>query len=288
MKLREFLADSGQSLTGFAEKVGVSEVSMGRYAAGKRLPRPKILRRIVAASGGAVEANDFFAPAEPTGQAPGAPGAAETRPGQRPLTPGTVAIDMLFGDISGILPGKRLTPAMLDKLFSQGVTMPASIYAVDVTGGNVDASGVGMPDGDPDAICRPLPGTLVPVPWAERPNAQVLTSMYRGDGRPHPLDPRHVLARVAGRLGELGLHPVMAHELEFYLLDGEPGADGAPRLAVSSVDGRRPSAIGVYGMDEIDDASALVDGVVAACAAQTIPATVVSAEYAPGQYEINL
>ena len=40
MKLEKFLANSGQTLSGFAEKVGVSEASMGRYAAGKRVPRP--------------------------------------------------------------------------------------------------------------------------------------------------------------------------------------------------------------------------------------------------------
>ncbi len=274
MTLREFLAKSNQTLIYFSEKVGVSEVSMGRYAAGKRVPRPAILRRIVEASGGAVTANDFIS---------AAPSLSEPVRDQGP-------VDMLVCDICGIPRGKRLNGGAIDKLFGPGVTMPGSVFAVDITGSNVDPSGIGMADGDPDGYCRPVPGTLVPVPWAPRPTRQALASMFEADGRPYWLDPRHVLARVAARLGELGLNPVMAHELEFYLLDAERDDQGRPKPARSQVSGLRPTAgaTQVYGLDEIDDAADVIDAAVAACRVQSIPADVAIAEYSPGQYEINL
>lgn len=275
MKLQDYLKHSHQTLTVFSETVGVSEVSMGRYAAGKRVPRPAIMRRIVEASGGAVTANDFFSttlsPTEP---------ASDEGP-----------VDMLVGDICGIPRGKRLNGGAVRKLFGPGVTMPGSVFAVDITGSNVDPSGIGMADGDPDGYCRPVPGTLVPVPWAVRPTTrQVLASMFEADGRPYWLDPRHVLARVAARLGELGLKPVMAVELEFYLLDAERDGHGRPQLARSQVSGLRPAAgaTQVYGLDEVDDAADVIDAAVAACRVQAIPANVAIAEYSPGQYEINL
>lgn len=42
-------------------------------------------------------------------------------------------------------------------------------------------------------------------------------------------DPRHVLQRVIHSLQAEGFHPVMAVELEFYLLDRERDSDGRCR-----------------------------------------------------------
>ena len=203
---------------------------MGRYAAGKRVPKPAILSQIVEASGGAVTANDFFP--------------ATTTPATRDSDDGPV--DMFICDICGIPRGKRLNGGAIDKLFGPGVTMPGSVFAVDITGSNVDPSGVGMADGDPDGYCKPVPGTLVPVPWAPRPTRQVLASMFEANGRPYWLDPRQVLAKVVARLSKLGLKPVMAHELEFYLLDPETlkPRDRGPTARVGRNRHARKSAAG--------------------------------------------
>ncbi len=273
MKLGDYVAKSRLTLSEFAETVGVSATSMSRYAAGKRVPRPEILRRIVAATGGAVRADDFF---------------ADERASDTAADPEATPIDMLLVDRCGILRGKRLGAGGLEKLRSGKVMMPGSTFALDITGSNVDATGTGMADGDPDYVCRPVDGRLTPVPWAERPAAQVLASMYRDDGRPFHLDPRHVLAGVAARFDDLGLTPVMAHELEFYLLDGKRDADGRPRRPASEATGRRAEDIQVYAMDDLDDAAAVLADIAEACALQGLPADVAVAEYAPSQYEINL
>ena len=278
MKLDEYLTVSGYTQVKFAEMVGVSQTAMGRYALGGRVPRPAILRRIVAASDGAVQANDFFIGED----------APPPRQGARPVLDADVTtIDMLICDMCGIPRGKRLDRSGLAKLYDVGVGMPGATYALDVTGKNVDSLDIGMSDGDPDSMCRPIAGTLAPVPWAGAKRAQVLTGMHDPEGRPHYLDPRQVLARVARRFGKLGLRPVMAIELEFYLLDAKRDKRGNPRLAVSPLSGLRPQEAQVYSLDDLDDTAGVIDAMVAAAQAQSIPATVATAEYAPGQFEIN-
>jgi glutamine synthetase len=291
MNLVDYLTVSGLTQEKFAEMVGVSQASMARYASGKRVPRPAILRRITAASDGAVQANDFFAPGDATRATPPAEMSAGPGLDASALNPEVTAIDMLICDMCGMARGKRLDRSGFAKLYgdgnNRGVGMPGSTYALDITGGNVDGLDIGMADGDPDSLCRPIAGTLAPVPWVGPERLQVLTGMHDAEGRPHFLDPRQVLTRVAARFGELGLRPVMAIELEFYLLDGKLDGEGRPRPAASPLSGRRPQDIQVYSMDDLDDTAGVIDAMVAAARAQSIPATVASSEFAPGQFEIN-
>lgn len=60
MELKTYLLQQGMTLSAFAEEIGVRTPSVSRYATGARIPRPAIMARIVAATGGAVTAQDFF------------------------------------------------------------------------------------------------------------------------------------------------------------------------------------------------------------------------------------
>lgn len=61
MKLDLYRRQRGVTLAFLAALVGVSEVAMSRYERGSRIPRPEIMRRIVTATEGAVQPNDFHA-----------------------------------------------------------------------------------------------------------------------------------------------------------------------------------------------------------------------------------
>ncbi len=201
--------------------------------------------------------------------------------------PDVETLELLMPDMCGILRGKRLPRDGFAKLFAGEVRMPGSIYLGDVTGRSVATIHRGYADGDPDHFCHAVPGTLKVVPWAEQPTAQVLGSMLDDDGTPLFTDPRVVLANALKPLAEMGLTPVAAIELEFYLLDDAFGPDGRPRPAKTPA-GFRQTTTQVLGMDELDDFSSFLGQVEAACKAQGIPAEAASSEYAPGQYEINL
>ena len=202
--------------------------------------------------------------------------------------PDAAHIDAIFVDLCGIVRGKRYPREDAAKLFTSGLQIPITVYLLDVTGDSSDPCGKGFSDGDPDGTALPVPGTLTPVPWAERPSGQVLMHLKEADGTPCPFDPRNVAAAVVEQVAALGLNPVMAFELEFYLLDRERDADGRPQTARSLATGARETSTQVYGIWELDGFARFFGEVEDAARAQGVPASVATAEYAPAQYEINL
>ncbi|GAB2506248.1 glutamine synthetase family protein [Arenimonas alkanexedens] len=197
-------------------------------------------------------------------------------------------IDLLLPDMNGLLRGKRITRDALEKVYRDGVCLPMSLIATDITGNTVEETGLGYDIGDEDRLCRPVPGSLRPIPWQHRPMAQLLLQMEDGRGGMFEAQPREVLKRVLARFTERGLTPVVAVELEFYLLDAELSHDGRPQTSVNPGTGERNVSTQVYYMQDLDDYQGFTDAVADACQAQGIPADTAVAEYAPGQFEINL
>jgi glutamine synthetase len=204
------------------------------------------------------------------------------------LIDGCEQVDLLLCDTNGLLRGKRITRQALEKVYLNGVCLPMSLIATDITGNTVEETGLGYDIGDEDRICRPVPGSLRPVPWAARPSAQLLLSMEDGAGGVFEVAPRAVLERVLQGFASRGWTPVVAVELEFYLFDAAPDAQGRPQTPRDPHSGLRSDSTQVYYLQELDEHRAFIDAVAAACRAQGIPADTAVAEYAPGQFEINL
>lgn len=197
-------------------------------------------------------------------------------------------IDLLVPDNNGVLRGKRVQAEYLADVYENGISMPGSVFAMDIAGNTVESTGLGFDEGDLDRVCYPVSDTLVPVPWRGGGAAQVLMTMSDIDGAPFFADPRQVLDRVMSRFDKLGLRPSAAVELEFYLVDRNATAEGLPQAPIGPNSGRRQSTTQVYGMTELDEFSRLFDDIIAAAREQGLPAESVVAEYAPGQYEVNL
>lgn len=202
--------------------------------------------------------------------------------------PETGSLELLLPDMNGMLRGKRSRLDGLKKLYSDGVRLPGSTYLLDATGENCATLVYGSDDGDPDYAVFGVGGSLSPVPWAGAGTAQLLGAMLDDSGSPFFADPRHVLRQAMQPLTDMGLRPVVAIELEFYLLDNGFGPDGRPRIATAPGRRDRPSSVQVYSMDDITDFEPLLNDIDAYCAAQGIPADVTTSEYGPGQFEINL
>lgn len=197
-------------------------------------------------------------------------------------------VDLILPDMNGLLRGKRITRDALEKVYESGVCLPMSLIATDITGNTVEETGLGYDIGDEDRICRPVPGTLRPVPWSNRPMAQLLLSMEDTHGSAFEANPREVLKRVLARYAARGLKPVVAIELEFYLFDRLADANGRPQPPVNPHNGARNTSTQVYYIEDLNDFGPFIDAVSSACKAQGIPADTAVAEYAPGQFEINL
>ncbi|SPX54216.1 Gamma-glutamyl-putrescine synthetase [Klebsiella pneumoniae] len=97
---------------------------------------------------------------------------------------------------------------------------------MDILGNVVEEAGLGQEMGEPDRSCIPVPGTLTPSAADPQSIAQVQLTMVDEDGAPFDVEPRNVLNRLWQQLRQRGLFPVVAVELEFYLLDRKRDAEG--------------------------------------------------------------
>ena len=196
--------------------------------------------------------------------------------------------DAFVNDLNTVERGKRIDRAGIAGVFKRGMPLPGSMFALDIEGGTIEASGLGFSDGDADRPCMPIPGTLVPVPWDKDGVAQVQLTMHEQDGTPFFGDPRHLLANVLARFARLALTPVVAIEYEFYLIDAERDARGQPQPPRSPLTGRREFRTQINSMADLNDFSPLLAEIDRVCRLQDVPTTSSLAEYGPGQYEVNL
>ena len=202
--------------------------------------------------------------------------------------PDVDSVDLIYTTMAGVLRGKRLRAHEVLAVYDSGRFLPRSVVVVDITGRDTEETGLLWEAGDCDSRVSPVPGSLVRTPWSNVGAAQFLTSFYDLDGTPDELDPRHVLGRVIDRFAELGLTPVVAVELEFYLLDAKRGPAGKPIPARVPLTGDTPSDIQVYGMQELEDFRAFFDDLYAGADVQGLPLESAIAEYAAGQFELTL
>jgi glutamine synthetase len=197
------------------------------------------------------------------------------------------SIEMIYTDFGGVPRGKRLRQHEVIAVYESGRMFPGSITVVDIRGQDTVETGLVWEDGDADRSMKPIPGTLVKTPWGGDNAAQFLVDFYELDGTPHDLDPRHVLGRVIDRFTDDGLTPVLAVELEFYLLSPRWTREGKPRPARAE-GGRTPTGVEVYGLRELDDFRPFFDDLYAACDVQSLPLESAISEFAPGQFELTL
>jgi glutamine synthetase len=195
------------------------------------------------------------------------------------LPAGTDFVDAFVIDINGLPRGKRLAAAEWRGAATR-VGFSASALVLDARGNAQGPLGIGTTDGDPDGFGVPVPGRVAPVPWSDAKVVQSLLSMRANDA-PLWFDSRQILAETVARCAADGLFPVVACELEFYLVrltpDGVPvpvsaGARGAGHLCPQAVEAQAPVLHDLH----------------AALAAQGIAAGTLVSEYGPGQFEVNL
>ena len=196
-------------------------------------------------------------------------------------------LEVLMPDINGIFRCKRIHHSEFQALCKGTLKAVASQPLVTTMGEYEDEVDPQLVAGEPDKKILPVAGSLAPVPWLSSPTGQVVASLGEIDGGPAWVDPRNVLARVLQRFEQSGLAPVVATELEFYLV--APGEGIAPRPLLGRIPGTGMQQQGIqYAMAEdlweFDD---FLNDVRIACELQGVPLTTVHCEFAPGQWEIN-
>jgi glutamine synthetase len=190
-------------------------------------------------------------------------------------------IELLFPTINGIFRGKWLPPGDISKLAKGALRLPISTYALDTWGRDVEATGLGPGDGDPDGIGLPIIDSLARIGWTKHPAAQVLMTMVTMEGEPYRYDPRQVLAGAVSRFAEIGLTPVVATELEFFFTRPIKAGPDAPEPPFETANGNLCNLDALAAYDDV------LHDIRQFCAAQGVAADVVLAEAGNGQFEIN-
>jgi glutamine synthetase len=196
------------------------------------------------------------------------------------------SLELLIPDLSGILRGKRIRPGDFEKCAKDGFVFCAGATMLNSLG-EVTPGVPGCDDGDPDLPAKLIPGSVVPVPWSNKPMGQAFFRIVDEDGGDYFGDSRTVLENALRPLTKQGIKPVVATELEFYLLDARQGdlRIGAPM--VPGTDRPQPGTQ-VYLPDDLFEVEGFLDDVYEWCALQDIPAEAAISEYSAGQFEINL
>ena len=193
-------------------------------------------------------------------------------------------VECIIGDLSGIARGKAV-PAKKFAKQSQ-FFLPNSIFFQTIAGGWGEAAG---PEGwiEPDMTLVPDMSTATAAPWTGDWTLQVIHDAVTREGEPVPMAPRNVLKRVVAAYHARGLNPVVAPEMEFYLV-GRNTNPANPIEPMMGRSGRPAAARQAYSMSAVDEYGPVIDNIYDFAEAQGFEIDGITQEGGAGQLEINL
>jgi len=192
-------------------------------------------------------------------------------------------IEAIIPDMAGIARGKIIPRSKFEA--GESMRLPQAVMIQTVTG-DYPEDGTLTGVTDPDMVCVPDPSTLRIIPWATDPTAQVIHDCMHFDGTPVAISPRHVLRRVLEKYREQGWKPVVAPELEFYLVD----VNKDPDLPLQPPVGRtgRPETGGQsYSIEAVNEFDPLFEDIYEYCDIQDLEVDTLIHEIGAAQMEIN-
>jgi glutamine synthetase len=192
-------------------------------------------------------------------------------------------VECLIPDMAGqargkIVPRHKYNPAV-------GLRLPEAVLTMTVTGDYPEKDFTSVADGD--MVLMPDATSLRPVPWAKEPTAQIIHDCYRFDGSETPLSPRNVLRRMIKLYENEGWKPVIAPEMEFYLVQVEPDEDIPLKPPVGRTR-RTEAGMQSFSIDSVNEYDDIFDVMYDWCEAQGIQLDTLIHEMGTAQMEINL
>ena len=193
-------------------------------------------------------------------------------------------VEVLVPDMTGNARGKFI-PA--HQFLDMGEPkLPESIMVQSVTGEYCDEHWELVEPTDTDMILKPDATTMRVVPWAREPTAQIIHDCYRQDGELHPLSTRNVLRKVLDLYEAEGLKPVVAPEVEFFLIDRNTNPDHV-LIPPNGRSGRRETSRLSYSIDAVAEFEDFVEDMYDYAEAQNLAVDTLIHENGAAQMEIN-
>ena len=193
-------------------------------------------------------------------------------------------VECVVADLPGIARGKAVPASKFAR--QKSFHLPDSIFYQTITGDWGEAAGE---EGfiERDMILRPDMSTATAAPWTGDWTLQVIHDAFDRDGDPIPCAPRNVLKRVVALYEAQGWKPVIAPEMEFFLVarNLDPAKEIEPMLGRS---GRPAAARQAYSMTAVDEFGPVIDDIYDFAEAQGFEIDGITQEGGAGQLEINL
>ena len=192
-------------------------------------------------------------------------------------------VECIVADIAGVARGKAMPASKFQ--FQDRFFLPNSIFLQTITGEWTD-----NPSGaftEPDMILVPDFSTATAAPWTADWTLQIIHDVEDQQGNPVPIAPRNVLKRVLALYEAEGWRPIIAPEMEFFLVarNIDPNQPIIPPMGRS---GRRAAAKQAYSMSAVDEYGKVIDDIYDFAEMQGFEIDGILQEGGAGQIEINL
>ena len=194
-----------------------------------------------------------------------------------------VDVECIIPDMTGNARGKFVPAA---NFCEQDNRLPESILALTLTGDYSEEHDNFFDPTDSDMLLVPDFSTLRLVPWAKKPTAQIVHDCFLRNGEAHPIATRNVLKRILKHYEDSGWFPVVAPEMEFYVIanNADPRDELQPPLGRS---GRRETVRQAYGIDATTEFDEFITAMYEVCAEQGLQVDSLVHESGAAQFEIN-
>lgn len=192
-------------------------------------------------------------------------------------------VECIVPDIAGVARGKAMPASKFAR--QESFYLPNSIFLQTITGEWAD-----NPSGaftEPDMVLVPDYETVSAAPWTADVTLQVIHDVLDQQGNPVPVAPRNVLKRIVSLYAERGWRPIVAPEMEFFLVarNIDPNQPIQPPMGRS---GRRAAAKQAYSLSAVDEYGKVIDDIYDFAEAQGFEIDGILQEGGAGQVEINL
>jgi glutamine synthetase len=193
-------------------------------------------------------------------------------------------VECIIADLPGIARGKAVPASKFSR--QKFFHLPESIFFQTITGDwgeAADAEGFI----ERDMVLHPDMTTASAAPWTGDWTLQVIHDAFDRKGNPIPYAPRNVLRRVVELYHAQGWKPVVAPEMEFFLIarNLDPAHAIKPMMGRS---GRPAAARQAYSMTAVDEFGPVIDAIYDFAEAQGFEIDGITQEGGAGQLEINL
>ncbi|WP_456389815.1 glutamine synthetase family protein [Profundibacter sp.] len=195
-------------------------------------------------------------------------------------------VECIVSDLPGIARGKAMPASKFAK--TKQSYLPNSIFYQTITGGYADeAENEDKGFTEPDMILKPDFSTASAAPWTGDWTLQIIHDLLTRDGKPIEVSPRNVLKRVVALYRKKGWTPIIAPELEFYLVarNVDPTKPIEPPMGRT---GRRAAGRQAYSMSAVDEYGPVIDDIYDFAEAQGLEIDGITQEGGAGQIEINM